>query len=86
MDGDEDEDEEEPFLTYQEYRTGETFGTVAMALREEARLIFENEGRRMFITRHTILGRWHQMKVTNYAAYVRWYQEEQWRRGKGNGK
>lgn len=74
MEDEEDDDEEPPFFTYQEFRTGETFSTIAAALREEARMVFENEGRRMFITRHTILGRWHQIKATSYSAYVRWLQ------------
>lgn len=58
-------------MTYDQYRTGLTFAAVSQALHVEARNVFETEGRRMFITRRTVLGRWHQIKRESFAAYVR---------------
>lgn len=57
-------------LRYEEFRTGLTFGDVAAELRNEAHQVFEQEGRRMFWTRNTVLGRWHQHKQAAYAHYL----------------
>lgn len=53
---------------YEEVRTGETFGSIRQELDFEARRVFEREGRRMFVTRRTVLGRWCQHKRALYHA------------------
>lgn len=64
-------------MTYDTYRTGLTFRDVRQMLRVEAQHVFEREGRRMFVTRRTVLGRWHQIKRESYAATKRELQREQ---------
>ena len=49
-------------LCYEDFRTGLMFRAVYEDLNYEQKQVFESEGRRMFITRHTVLGRWHQIK------------------------
>lgn len=44
-----------------------------MELAEEARRAFENEGRRMFVTRHTVMGRWKQRKWEAYQSYLKYF-------------
>lgn len=58
-------------MNYSDFRTGLTFGAVFQELKVEQMGAFEREGRRMFITRHTVLGRWHQHKLTGWAIYQR---------------
>lgn len=53
---------------YHSFRGSPSYEAVAAELREEARRVWELEGRRMFITRHTILGRMHQHKQTAWRA------------------
>ena len=65
-------------LPYADFRTGLTFKAVLHGLKAEARHVMEREGRRMFITRHTVLGRWHQIKKESYAGYLRSLVEEEW--------
>lgn len=57
-------------MTYDEFRTGLTFRCVFEMLRVEA-MQKEAQGERMFITRHTVLGRWHQIKRESYEGYRR---------------
>ena len=58
---------------YDRFRSGYTFAGVRQELDVEARQVFEFEGRRMFITRRTILGRLHQHKQTAWRARTkRW--------------
>lgn len=57
-------------MEYHVFRTGLTFTAVRQLLAYEARLAFEREGRRMFITRATVLGRWHQMKQEMWKQFV----------------
>lgn len=57
-------------LPYHRYRTGMTFGEVRMQLAEEARQALEQEGRRMFVSRSTVLGRWRQLKLASYRGYL----------------
>lgn len=57
-------------LPYHRFRSGLDYGDVAEGLRAESWRVFEREGRRMFVTRHTILGRWHEIKRHSYLAYV----------------
>lgn len=59
-------------MNYEDFRTGLTFAAVAEMLRQEARVKFETTGERMFITRSTVLGRWHQIKRESFAAYKRY--------------
>ena len=49
---------------YERFRAGgpDFFAETAAALAREAREVWEREGRRMFITRKTVLGRMHQLK------------------------
>ena len=55
-------------MTYEQFRTGLTFRDVHAGLVVEARNVFAREGRRMFITRHTVLGRWRQIKLASWEA------------------
>lgn len=59
---------------YAAFRTGYTFAEIAQELRREAAQAFELEGRRMFWTRRTVLGRWMQRKGELYASYCRWHR------------
>lgn len=56
-------------LPYDDFRTGFTFSAVYQELKIEQKKAHEFEGRRMFITRHTVLGRWHQIKKEMYSNY-----------------
>ena len=57
-------------VSYDEFRTGLTFACVFQILKREALVKWE-AGERMFITRHTVLGRWRQIKLESYDAYCR---------------
>lgn len=48
---------------YQDWTPGLSFADTRAELDREARYVFATEGRRMFITRHTVLGRMHQHKL-----------------------
>jgi len=50
-------------ITYDEFKTGYTFKEIRRMLRAEADRKLKTDGTRMFITRHTVLGRWHQIKL-----------------------
>jgi len=55
-------------LSYKEFRTGLSFKDVRRILKKESeRKLKHNEY--MFITRHTVLGRWHQIKKQMYKEY-----------------
>lgn len=58
--------------TYDDFRTGLTFQAVRELLDVEARAKFEATGERMFITRSTVLGRWHQIKRESWRHYRRY--------------
>lgn len=62
--------------SYDQFRCGLTFADVAQELRREQRQALDMEGRRMFITRRTVLGRMHQHKETAYRDYRRWHRPE----------
>ena len=49
-------------VEYNEFRTGLTFRDVSQMLHLEADRKY-NQGEYMFITRHTVLGRWHEIKM-----------------------
>lgn len=61
-------------IPYTDFRTGFTFNDIFWILKSEARRIEEN-GNRMFITRHTVLGRWRQYKLQMYHNYIEDYYE-----------
>lgn len=61
----------EDIMPYEKFRTGLKFSDITAELRNEAHQIFEQEGRRMFWTRRTVLGRWRQHKLTAYEHYLR---------------
>ena len=50
-------------VTYSDFRPGYTFAEIRAELRREQDLAWANEGRRMSVTRHTVLGRWRQRKL-----------------------
>lgn len=58
---------------YADFRSGLTFSDICAELRAEAREAMEREGRRMFWTRRTVLGRWRQRKLEAYEAFRRWH-------------
>ena len=62
-------------LDYADFRTGLTFAEVWLSLDAEARSRFNATGERMFVTRRTVLGRWRQLKLSSYRAYLRDYAE-----------
>ena len=55
--------------SYSEFRTHLTFADVRRILQREQRLKRENF-EYMFVTRKTVLGRWHQIKKTMYQSYL----------------
>lgn len=66
------EEKKERILRYEEFRTGLRFSDITAELRNEAEQVFEAEGRRMFWSRHTVLGRWRQHKLSAYQDYLRY--------------
>jgi hypothetical protein len=55
-------------MTYNEFRTGLTFTEVRQMLKIESLRKKEN-GDKMFVTRATVLGRWHQIKQEMWKVY-----------------
>lgn len=49
-------------IEYKDFKTGFTFNDVRQLLWKESQQKREKENHYMFITRHTILGRWHEIK------------------------
>lgn len=49
-------------MDYNSFRTGLTFKDVRQILQIEARNKYRN-GEYMFVTRHTVLGRWREIKL-----------------------
>lgn len=58
---------------YKEFRTGLTFKEVRHILKLEAKRKYER-GQYMFITRATVLGRWHELKKNMYAQEEKYFQ------------
>lgn len=56
-------------ISYENFRTGFTFKDVRQMLQNEANMKYEN-GIYTYITRATVLGRWHEMKQTMYNDYL----------------
>jgi hypothetical protein len=48
---------------YDQFKTGLNYFEVWQALRQE-----KEAGKRSHITRHTVLGKWHEMKMSMYEA------------------
>ncbi|MBS3086775.1 hypothetical protein J4422_03680 [Candidatus Pacearchaeota archaeon] len=65
-------------LSYDDFRTGLTFYGVRQLLKYEQRRAYQN-GQYIFVTRRTVLGRWHQMKGEMYKDYKKC-------NGNGNGR
>lgn len=55
-------------IPYDEFRTGLSFRQVYTELKAEQNTLY-NQGIYMFITRHTVLGRWRQHKLSMYEHY-----------------
>lgn len=49
-------------IEYKDFKTGFTFNDIRQMLWRESQEKREKENHYMFITRHTILGRWHELK------------------------
>lgn len=58
-----------PPIPYDKYRSGLTFGDVRELLGHEADAAYDS-GQYMFVSRSTVLGRWREMKLDQYARYV----------------
>ncbi len=61
--------------TYDTFRTGLTFNDIRQILKFEQRRKYE-KGEYMFITRHTVLGRWREIKLRMYNEYLQYYERE----------
>ena len=55
-------------LSYKDFRTGHSFYSVRQLLKYEQNRKYRR-GEYMFITRNTVLGRWHQIKKEMYKDY-----------------
>lgn len=56
-------------IEYSDFRTGLSFTYVRRLLKIEADSKYK-KGIYMFITRHTVLGRWHEIKQRMYSDYL----------------
>lgn len=63
-------------LSYDQFRTGLTFTDIVAELEVEAARRFDQSGERMFITRHTILGRWCEHKRRLYRDYLHYISND----------
>ena len=54
-------DQEYPEVTYEQFRTGLTFKDVRELLWHEQQAV-KDTGNYMFVSRGTVLGRWHEIK------------------------
>lgn len=61
------------FPNYEDFRTGYTFKDVRRMLQREADGRYA-KGEYMFITRHTVLGRWKEIKEKMYAELDEHYE------------
>ena len=62
------------FPEYKDFKTGLTFKDVRDQLQLEADRKYE-QGEYMFITRHTVLGRWHEIKQKMYTEEENYYNQ-----------
>ncbi len=58
-------------MSYANFRTGMTFAEVFWGLYYEFKSHYEATGEVKVITRHTVLGRWRQIKLEMWDAYRR---------------
>jgi DNA-binding transcriptional MerR regulator len=49
-------------ITYNQFRTGYTFKEIRRMLKIESERKFRERNEIMYVTRHTVLGRWKQLK------------------------
>jgi len=63
-----------PPVAYEDFRTGLTFGAVRELLGFEQDAAYKR-GQYMFVSRGTVLGRWHQLKQEQYQRYLDGYVE-----------
>jgi len=56
-------------MAYEDFRTGFTFTDIRQMLKMEANRKYQ-DGVYMFITRKTVLGRWHEIKWKMYKDYL----------------
>ena len=54
---------------YKKFRTGLTFAEVWQSLKAEC-----DSGKRRHVTRHTVLGRWHEIKLSMFAEIADYYE------------
>ena len=62
------------FPSYQQYRTGLTFREVRKNLSREQHQKYER-GEYMFVTRATVLGRWHEIKLKMFSEENKLHQQ-----------
>lgn len=63
-----------PPVPYEDFRTGLSFAAVRELLGFEQDAAYE-KGQYMFVSRGTVLGRWHQLKQEQYQRYLDTYVE-----------
>lgn len=61
-------------MKYDQFRTGLTFKQIRAELRAEADAKYR-AGQYMFVTRRTVLGRWHQHKRDLWRQYLKHSQD-----------
>ncbi len=57
-------------MSYDEFRTGMTFQDVRDILTVESWRVHRTTGNYMFVTRHTVLGKWREIKLAMYDEYI----------------
>lgn len=62
-------------LAYTDFRPGHTWQSIRDELSRE-QLVTRAAGQYMFVSRGTVLGRWHQRKQESYRHYLRLLAEE----------
>ncbi len=63
-----------PPIAYDKYRSGLTFETVRELLKAEQNAAYA-AGQYMWVTRATVLGRWHELKLDQYDRYLEAYDD-----------
>ena len=56
---------------YDQFKTGFSYLDILQMLRIE-----QNEGKRRHITRHTVLGKWHEIKLRMWAEFIEFYENK----------
>lgn len=57
-------------LDYKDFRTGYTFTDIRRMLKRESKVKY-NKGEYMFISRATVLGRWHELKQVMWRDFIK---------------